>query len=120
MATFIPKMTAVARLRLPDRLNRATLRPMKPRAFISSALVAALLAIITLASAPRLHERLHSTGANHECAVTLITAGSCAHTAPPQIVPTLHHAPDSPAFLPKHFQFVVGAVPLYIPAHAPP
>ena len=93
---------------------------MKPRAFISSALVAALLAIITLASAPRLHERLHSTGGNHECAVTLITSGSCAVSAPPQIVPTLQDAPNSPAFLPKRFEFVVASVPSSIQEHAPP
>jgi hypothetical protein len=93
---------------------------MKPRAFIGIAIVVAFFTALTIASSPRLHEKLHKAGPHHECAVTLIAAGNCEHTAPPQLVPKLENAPNSPAFLPKRFQSVIASVPSSAQEHAPP
>ena len=44
--------------------------------------VAAIVLMLGLSVAPNLHERLHSTEPSlHECAVTLIAAGSCHYSA---------------------------------------
>jgi hypothetical protein len=93
---------------------------MKPRAFIGIGTVIAFFAALTIASSPQLHEKLHRHGPQHECAATLIASGKCEHAASPQSVPKLEHAPNSPAFLPKRFQFVVASAPSSIQEHAPP
>jgi hypothetical protein len=54
-------------------------------------LAAAIVLTLGLSAAPNLHERLHPTAASlHECAVTLISSGSCHHSAaaPLIIAPT--------------------------------
>jgi hypothetical protein len=54
-------------------------------------LAAAIVLMLGLSVAPNLHERLHPTAASlHECAVTLISSGSCHHSpaAPLMIAPT--------------------------------
>jgi hypothetical protein len=95
-------------------------RQMKARAGIGISVVIAFLAALTIASSPQLHERLHKVDSQHECAATIIASGKCEHTASPQLVPKLENAPNSPAFLPKRFQFVVASVPSSIQEHAPP
>jgi hypothetical protein len=50
----------------------------------------------------------------------MIASGNCEHSAPPQLAPKLENAPNSPAFLPKRFQFVVASVPSSVQEHAPP
>jgi hypothetical protein len=80
----------------------------------------AFFVALTVASSARLHEKLHKPRADHECAATLIAAGNCEHSAPPQDAPKLENAPNSPAFLPKRFQSVIAAVPSSIQEHAPP
>jgi p-aminobenzoyl-glutamate transporter AbgT len=53
-------------------------------------LAAAIVLMLGLSVAPNLHERLHPTAASlHECAVTLISSGSCHHSpaAPLMIAP---------------------------------
>src|SRR4029077_8667735 len=51
-------------------------------------LATAIALMLGLSVAPNLHERLHPTAASlHECAVTLITSGSCYYgAAPPQLI----------------------------------
>jgi hypothetical protein len=93
---------------------------MKPRAFIGIGVVAAFFAALTIASSPKLHQKLHKVGPQHECAATLIASGSCEHSAPPQGAPKLENAPNSPAFLPQRFQRVIASVPSSIQEHAPP
>jgi len=54
-------------------------------------LATAIALMFGLSVAPNLHERLHPTAASlHECAVTLITSGSCHYGAVPTqlIAPT--------------------------------
>jgi len=93
---------------------------MKPRACIGLSVLIGFLAALTLASSPQLHERLHNVDSQHACAATMTASGNCEHTAPPQLVPKLENAPNSPAFLPQRFQFVVAAVPSSVQEHAPP
>ena len=93
---------------------------VKPRDFINSALIAAFLTALTLASSPQLHERLHSSSPHHECAATIIASGSCEHNASPAVTPKLQDVPASPAFLAQHFRFVIAAVPSSVQEHAPP
>jgi len=93
---------------------------MKARASIGISIVIAFFTALTIASSPRLHEKLHKVGTHHECAATMIASGNCEHSAPPQLVPKLENAPNSPAFLPKRFQFVVASVPSSVQEHAPP
>jgi hypothetical protein len=83
--------------------------------------ICSFLFAIALSVAPQLHSRLHPTsGANHECAATLIASGHCEHNAPPQGAPKLENAPNSPAFLPQRLQSVIASVPSSIQEHAPP
>jgi len=93
---------------------------MKPRASIGIGIVIAFFTALTIASSPQLHEKLHKVDSQHACAATMIASGNCEHTAPPQLVPKLENAPNSPAFLPKRFQIVVASVPSSIQEHAPP
>jgi hypothetical protein len=93
---------------------------MKPRACIGLSILIGFFAALTLASSPRLHEKLHKVGTHHECAATLIASGKCEHTAPPAVTPKIQEAPVSPAFLGQHFRFVIAAVPSSIQEHAPP
>jgi hypothetical protein len=93
---------------------------MKPRAFISIGVVSAFFAALTIASSPRLHEKLHKVGPHHECAATILASGNCEHNAPPQSAPKLENAPNSPAFLPLRFQSVIAAAPTSVQEHAPP
>jgi hypothetical protein len=93
---------------------------MKARAGIGIGVVIAFFTALTIASSPRLHEKLHKVGTHHECAATMIASGSCEHSALPQLVPKLENAPNSPSFLPKRFQFVVASVPSSVQEHAPP
>ena len=93
---------------------------MKPRACIGLSILIGFFAALTLASSPQLHEKLHKVGTHHECAATMIASGNCEHTASPQLVPKLENAPNSPAFFPKRFQFVIASVPSSVQEHAPP
>jgi hypothetical protein len=52
--------------------------------------------------------------------MALLASGNCEHAAPPQLSPKFENAPNSPAFLPKRFQFVVASVPSSVQEHAPP
>jgi len=95
-------------------------RQMKACARVGVSVLFAFFVALTLGSSPQLHEKLHKAGPHHECAATMIASGNCEHSAPPQLVPKLENAPNSPAFLPKRFQFVVASVPSSIQEHAPP
>ncbi len=93
-------------------------REMRARVGIS--VLFAFFTALTIASLPQLHEKLHKIDSQHACAATIIASGNCEHTASPQLVPKLENAPNSLAFLPRRFQFVVAPVPSSIQEHAPP
>jgi len=95
-------------------------RQMKACARVGISVLFAFFVALTLASSPQLHEKLHKPGAHHECAASMIASGDCEHAASPQLVPNRENAPNSPAFLPQQFQFVVASVPSSIQEHAPP
>src|SRR5690348_14739938 len=95
-------------------------RQMKACARIGIGVLFAFFVALTLASSPRLHEKLHKTSSQHECAATILASGNCEHSAPPQGAPKLENAPNLPAFLPQRFQPVIASVPSSIQEHAPP
>jgi hypothetical protein len=95
-------------------------RQMKACARVGISVLFAFFVALTLASSPRLHEKLHKPGAHHECAATLIASGNCEHSVPPSVAPKFNNFSVSPAFLPQRFQFVVAAVPSSVQEHAPP
>jgi hypothetical protein len=92
---------------------------MRPRAVIAGVIVVAFLAALTFASSPRLHERLHPAGAQHECAATMIAAGNCEHSMPPASAPEVNNIALS-ALLPRELLLVSAPVPSSILEHAPP
>jgi len=93
------------------------------RALIATVVCAAFLWTLLLSVSPQLHARIHPDGnrADHTCAVTLITTGSCEHAAQPPLfaaprfnvqfseIATLSSTWVRPLFLGAH-----------IFAHAPP
>jgi hypothetical protein len=93
---------------------------MRTRVCTGLSVLIAFFAALTLASTPHWHDQLHPTGAEHECAATIISFGNCEDSAAPQVVPAVENAPSSPAFLPKRFPFVVALVPSSIQEHTPP
>jgi len=91
------------------------------RAIVAAGFIGALLFALVLSAAPQLHERIHQpTGSTHECAVTLLTSGNCAHT--PFDVITI--APPLPRpvsqFSQPGFQLVSPRLDFSLLEHAPP
>ena len=89
---------------------------------VAGASIAAVLLAVVLSSIPQLHEQLHTAtgGPNHECAVTLLTAGNYQHT--PTISISLA-PPTSPAAFAHAFavfQFVNAHLEFSLLEHAPP
>src|ERR1044072_7319844 len=95
-------------------------RQMKACARVGISILFAFFMALTLASSPRLHEKLHKPSSQHECAATILASGNCEHNGPPQSAPKLQNVPSSPAFLPERFQRVIASVPSSIQEHAPP
>ena len=92
------------------------------RAAIVAACLAAVLFAMVLSAIPQLHEQVHgdSTTVNHECAVTLLTAGNYQHT----VAATISLAPPAPPapFIhsPDRFFVVVARLDFSLLEHAPP
>ncbi len=93
---------------------------MRTRVCTGISVLIAFFAALTLGSTPRLHDQLHPTGAKHECAATIMRFGNCEDGAAPQVVLAVKNVPNSPAFLPKLFEFVIASVPSSVQEHAPP
>lgn len=93
---------------------------MKARAAAGFSLIVALLAAITLASSPQLHERLHKVDSQHECAATLIASGNYHHAAPPPVMPASTLEPIAPVLALQNSELVFATVPSSILEHAPP
>ena len=65
-------------------------KSIAPRAIVAAGILSAFLWTLTLTVSPSLHERIHSDAnrAEHSCAVTLISSGSCNHSAHVPLVST--------------------------------
>ena len=91
------------------------------RAIVAAGFVGAFLFALVLSAAPQLHERIHQpTGTTHECAVTMIASGNCAHT--PFAVITIARPSPRPAsrFSEPEFQLVSSRLEFSLLEHAPP
>ena len=91
------------------------------RAIVAAGFIGAFLFTLVLSAAPQLHERIHQpTGATHECAVTLLTAGNCEHTPCDAIA--IAPQPPKPTFVffHRHFQLVSTRLDFSLLEHAPP
>ena len=91
------------------------------RAIVAAGFIGAFLFMLVLSAAPQLHERIHrASGATHECAVTLLTAGNYEHTP----CDTIAIAPQPPkpasALFHRHFQLVSARLDFSLLEHAPP
>jgi len=95
-------------------------RQMKACIRVGISVLFAFFVALTLASSPRLHEKVHKPSSQHECAATILASGNCEHSAPPQTTPKLENAANSPAFLPHRLQRVIASVPSSVQEHAPP
>jgi hypothetical protein len=93
---------------------------MKLRASVGIGAVAAFLAALAVASAPQLHEYLHKSQRQHECAATIVASGNYHHAAPSPILPAKPMAPSAHAFTPQNSELVFAAVPSSVLEHAPP
>jgi hypothetical protein len=101
------------------RLNGGT--SIALRAIVAAGFIGAFLFTLVLSAAPQLHERLHqATGVTHECAVTLLATGNCAHTPSDAITiaPPLPRA-ASRSCQPR-FQLVSTRLEFLLLEHAPP
>lgn len=92
----------------------------RPSAITAAACVGLFLFTLVLSALPQLHERIHQTTSNHECAVTLLTSGNCQH-APNA---TISLAPPAPPTAFAHtlasFRFVSAHLEFSLLEHAPP
>jgi hypothetical protein len=93
---------------------------MKLRVGLGIGVIAAFLAALALASAPQLHEYLHKSQRQHECAATIVASGNYHHAAPSPILPAKPLAPSAHAFTPQNSELVFAAVSSSILEHAPP
>jgi predicted metal-binding membrane protein len=92
------------------------------RALIAAGCIAAVLFALILSAIPRLHEQIHdaSSAPNHECAVTLLTAGNYQHT-PIVAISVAPLAPPTPfAHALPGFHFVTAHLEFSLLEHAPP
>jgi hypothetical protein len=91
------------------------------RAIVTGGFIGAFLFALVLSAAPQLHERIHQPGgATHECAVTLLTAGTCQHT-PCDAIAIAPQPPPAPSALVRHHSKLVSArLEFSLLEHAPP
>jgi hypothetical protein len=103
------------------KLRRKDGKLIAMRATVAAGFIGAFLLALVLSAAPQLHERIHQpTGATHECAVTLLTAGNCEHTPCDAIA--IAPPPPKPAFALFHrpFQLISARLDFSLLEHAPP
>ena len=96
-------------------------RAIALRAIVAAGFIGAFLFTLVLSAAPQLHERIHQeTGAAHECAVTLLATGNCAHT--PSGTITIAPPPPRPLvrFSQNNFQLATPRLEFLLLEHAPP
>jgi hypothetical protein len=91
------------------------------RVIVAGGFIGAFLFTLVLSADPQLHERIHQlAGANHECAVTLLTTGSCALT-PSDAITIVPPSPQAASrFSQVDFQLVSARLEFSLLEHAPP
>lgn len=83
--------------------------------------IVTFLGTLALSAAPRLHERLHQMqGAEHNCAVTLLSSGSCDHTVGNAITIAPQLLRPEFAFSQNHFPSIALRLEFSLLEHAPP
>ncbi|HVF71179.1 MAG TPA: hypothetical protein VM940_06190 [Chthoniobacterales bacterium] len=92
------------------------------RALVAAGCLGAVLCALVLSSLPQLHEQIHggSAGANHECAVTLLTSGSYQHSPTNSICVTRPGPPTSFIHLLAGARFLSAHLEFTLLEHAPP
>lgn len=91
------------------------------RAIVAAGFISAFLFTLVLAAAPQLHERIHQpTSATHECAVTLLASGNCAHTPSAAIAITPPLPQPAYRFSQPGFPLVSPRLEFSLLEHAPP
>ncbi len=92
------------------------------RAIGAAGFICAFLFTLVLSATPQLHERIHQAAAtaNHQCAVTLLTSGSCEHAAYAAVATAPNPAPSTPTFSYDGTQFVSARAEFSLLEHAPP
>jgi hypothetical protein len=93
---------------------------MKLRAGVGIGVIAAFLAALALASAPQLHEYLHKSQRQHECAATIVASGNYHHAAPSPILPAKPVAPSAHSFTQQNSELIFAVVSSSVLEHAPP
>lgn len=90
------------------------------RAFYALGNIAAFFFTIALSDSPRLHEHLHKSLGEHQCAVTLFASGACEHVAgnSPAVGPVSYSW--APIRFPSSLQPIVARLELSRLEHAPP
>ena len=93
------------------------------RAFVAGLLSAAFLWALALSASPQLHQRVHKDAnrVEHNCAATMIAAGSYNHAAHPPLVsapvPAIHFS-KIPALTPQWVESPFLGARIF--EHAPP
>lgn len=92
----------------------------RPSRFAAGLAAVAFALAFALSAAPHWHERLHDVTATHQCAVTLVAAGTCDDVAGalPQCQPDF--VPAGSALTPTGVQVVSHALDSALLEHAPP
>jgi hypothetical protein len=91
------------------------------RATVAAGFMGAFLFALLLSAAPQWHERIHQpSGATHQCAVTLLTAGNCEHTPCDAIAIAPQPPKPAPALFHRPFQLVSPRLDFSLLEHAPP
>ncbi|MBA3650945.1 MAG: hypothetical protein H0W66_05570 [Chthoniobacterales bacterium] len=94
--------------------------PPLRRTFSALGIIAAFFFTIALSDSPRLHERLHKSLGEHQCAVTLFAAGACEHVAgsSPVVGPVSCHW--AAVLFPSSLRPIVTRLKFSRLEHAPP
>jgi hypothetical protein len=95
-------------------------KPSRFRALIASLLFCSVALAVGLSAAPQLHDALHKGElATHECAATLLSSGSWAHSAVEPVLAAPQPAPQIFRFIDAAAWSVARPRPSIL-EHAPP
>lgn len=91
------------------------------RGFVTSTIISAFFVTIAISDAPRLHEQIHRVqGAEHTCAVTILSAGGIELCGSGVAAAAPGQAPELYAFTPAACARLVGLLDFLPLEHAPP
>lgn len=92
------------------------------RALVAAGLLSLFAFALALSASPQLHERLHESdlAGHHQCAATLLSSGSCEHSAAPANPVAVPHSPAKRIYLAQHRHQVIALLDFSLLEHAPP